>query len=87
VLPTHLLGMAAFFMIVLVENGRIPIDNPAGSIEISMIGEERVLEYSGRGYALMKWGSWMKFFLLSSIFMNVFVIPWGLGTGPAWWAR
>jgi formate hydrogenlyase subunit 4 len=29
----------------------------------------------------MKWGSWMKFFLLSSIFMNVFVIPWGLGSG------
>jgi formate hydrogenlyase subunit 4 len=83
VLPTHLLGMIAFFMIVLVENGRIPIDNPAGSIEISMIEEGRVLEYSGRGYALMKWGSWMKFFLLSSIFMNVFVIPWGLGDGTS----
>ena len=81
VLPTHLLGMVAFFMIVLVENGRIPIDNPAGTIEISMIEEGRSLEYSGRRYALMKWGSWMKFFLLSSIFMNVFVIPWGLGSG------
>lgn len=80
VLPTHLLGMVAFFMIVLVENGRIPIDNPGGSTEISMIEEGRVLEYSGRDYALMKWGSWMKLFLLSSIFMNVFVIPWGLGT-------
>src|ERR1700689_876572 len=80
VLPTHLLGLLAFFMIVLVENGRIPIDNPGGSTEISMIEEGRVLEYSGRQYALMKWGSWMKFFLLSSIFMNVFVIPWGLGT-------
>jgi formate hydrogenlyase subunit 4 len=80
VLPTHLLGLLAFFMIVLVENGRIPIDNPGGTTEISMIEEGRVLEYSGRQYALMKWGSWMKFFLLSSIFMNVFVIPWGLGT-------
>jgi len=79
VLPTHLLGMLAFFMIVLVENGRIPIDNPAGPTEISMIEEGRVLEYSGREYALMKWGSWMKLFLLSAIFMNVFVIPWGLG--------
>ena len=83
VLPTHVLGMVAFFMIVLVENGRIPIDNPAGSIEISMIEEGRVLEFSGRGYALMKWGSWMKFFLLSSIFMNVFVLPWGLGDGTS----
>jgi formate hydrogenlyase subunit 4 len=80
VLPTHLLGMLAFFMIMLVENGRIPVDNPGGSTEISMIEEGRVLEYSGRDYALMKWGSWMKLFLLSSIFMNVFVIPWGLGT-------
>ena len=79
VLPTHLLGMVAFFLLVLVENGRIPIDSPTGSIEISMIEEGRALEYSGRHYALVKWGSWMKLFLLSSIFMNVFVLPWGLG--------
>ena len=79
VLPTHVLGTVAFFMLVLVENGRIPIENPAGSIEISMIEEGRVLEYSGRHYALMRWASWIKLFLLSSIFMNVFVIPWGLG--------
>ena len=79
VLPAHLLGTLAFFMIVLVENGRMPIENPSGSIEISMIEEGRSLEYSGRLYALMRWGSWMKFFLMSSIFMNVFVLPWGLG--------
>jgi formate hydrogenlyase subunit 4 len=70
-------------MLVLAENGRIPIDNPSGTIEISMIEESRVLEYSGREYALVKWGSWMKLFLLSSIFMNVFVIPWGLGNGTS----
>ncbi len=75
VLPTHLLGLVAFFMIVLVENGRIPIENPGVTTEISMIEEGRVLEYSGREYALVKWGSWMKFFLLSSVFMNVFVSP------------
>ncbi len=79
VLPTHLLGLVAFFMLVLAESGRIPIDNPTGSIEISMIEESRVLEYSGREFALIKWGGWMKLFLLSSIFMNVFVVPWGLG--------
>ena len=83
VLPTHLLGALAFFMLVLAENGRIPIDNPSGSIEISMIEESRVLEYSGREYALVKWGSWMKLFLMSSIFMNVFVIPWGLGNATS----
>jgi formate hydrogenlyase subunit 4 len=79
VLPTHLLGLLAFFLLVLVENGRIPIDNPAGSTEISMIEEGRSLEYSGRLYALVKWGAWMKLTLLSAILMNVFVIPWGLG--------
>jgi formate hydrogenlyase subunit 4 len=79
VLPTHLLGAVAFFMLVLAENGRIPIDSPSGVIEISMIEEGRVLEFSGRQYALMKWGGYMKLFLLSSVFMNVFVLPWGLG--------
>jgi formate hydrogenlyase subunit 4 len=83
VLPTHVLGLVAFFMIVLVENGRIPIESPLVSTEITMIEEGRVLEYSGREYALVKWGSWMKFFLLSSIFMNVFVIAWGLGTSTS----
>ena len=83
VLPTHLLGLVAFFMIVLVENGRIPIDTPGGSTEISMIEESRVLEYSGRAYALVKWGGWMKLFLMSSIFMNVFVLPWGLGSASS----
>jgi formate hydrogenlyase subunit 4 len=83
VLPTHILGTLAFFMLVLVENGRIPIENPSGSIEISMIEEGRALEYSGRHYALVRWGSWMKLFLLSSIFMNVFVLPWGLGNATS----
>lgn len=80
VLPTHLLGLVAFLLIVLADNGRIPVENPGVSTEISMIEEGRVLEYSGRAYALVKWGSWLKLFVMSSIFMNVFVIPWGLGT-------
>jgi formate hydrogenlyase subunit 4 len=79
VLPTHLLGAIAFFLLVLAENGRIPIDSQSGTIEISMIEESRVLEYSGRLYALVRWGGWMKLLLLSSVFMNVFVLPWGLG--------
>lgn len=80
-LPGHLLGTVAFFMLVITENGKIPIDNPSGTIEISMIEESRTVEFSGRGYAIAKWGSWMKLFLLSAIFMNVFVLPWGLGNG------
>jgi formate hydrogenlyase subunit 4 len=79
VLPTHVLGLLAFFLLVLLEGARIPIDNPHGSTEISMIEEGRVLEYSGRLYAIAKWASWMKLMVLSAIFMNVFVLPWGLG--------
>ena len=78
-LPTHVLGLVAFFLLVLLEGARIPIDNPTGSTEISMIEEGRALEYSGRNYAIVKWGSWIKLFVLSAIFMNVFVLPWGLG--------
>lgn len=83
VLPTHLLGLVAFFLLVLVEGARIPVDNPTATIDISLIEEPRVLEYSGREYALIKWGSWMKLFVLSSIFMNVFVIPQGLGAADS----
>jgi formate hydrogenlyase subunit 4 len=79
VLPTHLLGLLAFFLLVLVENGRIPIDSPSGVTEISMIEEGRALEFSGGGYALVRWGGYMKLFLLSTVFVNVFVLPWGLG--------
>ncbi len=81
VLPTHVLGAVAFFMLLLAETGHIPVDNPSGTIEISMIEEPRVLEYSGREYAIAKWAGWLKLFLLSAIFMNVFVLPWGLGNG------
>jgi formate hydrogenlyase subunit 4 len=84
VLPTHLLGLLAFFLLVLVENGRIPIDSASGTVEISMIEEGRSLEFSGPGYALVKWGSWMKLMLLSTILMNVFVLPWGLGGTGSW---
>jgi formate hydrogenlyase subunit 4 len=83
-LPTHVLGLVAFFLLVLLEGARIPVDNPAGTTEISMIEEGRALEYSGRNYALVRWGSWMKLFILSSIFMNVFVLPWGLAGTDSW---
>ena len=83
VLPTHVLGTLAFFLLVLLEGARIPVDTPHGHTEISMIEEGRVLEYSGRLFAITKWVSWLKLMLLSSIFMNVFVAPWGLGDGTS----
>jgi formate hydrogenlyase subunit 4 len=76
--PSHVLLMLAFVMLILAEGGRIPVDNPTGHFELAMIDESKSLEYSGRGFALMKWGGQMKFFVLLCIFLNVLVMPWGL---------
>ena len=77
-MPSHVLLVLAFLMLILAEGGRIPVDNPTGHFELAMIDESKSLEYSGRGFALMKWGGQMKFFVLMCIFLNVLVIPWGL---------
>jgi formate hydrogenlyase subunit 4 len=82
--PSHVLLMAAFVMLILAEDSRLPVDSPSGHFELAMIGHSKSLEYSGRGAALMKWGGAMKFFVLLCVFLNVVVAPWGLagGTGP-----
>jgi len=79
--PAHILLLIAFLMLILAEGGRIPVDNPAGHFELAMIDESKGLEYSGRGAALMKWGGQMKFLVLTCIFLNVLVAPWGLAGG------
>jgi formate hydrogenlyase subunit 4 len=79
--PSHVLLILAFLMLILAEGGRIPVDNPSGHFELAMIDESKSLEYSGRGFALMKWGGAMKFFVLMCIFLNVLVTPWGLAQG------
>jgi formate hydrogenlyase subunit 4 len=76
--PSHVLLLLAFLMLILAEGGRIPVDNPTGHFELAMIDESKSLEYSGRGFALMKWGGAMKFFVLLCIYLNVLVAPWGL---------
>jgi formate hydrogenlyase subunit 4 len=76
--PTHVLVMVAFVFIILADEGRIPVDSPSGHTEIAMIGHSKGLEYSGRGAALMAWGSAMKLMLLAIIFVNVLVVPYGL---------
>jgi formate hydrogenlyase subunit 4 len=76
--PAHWLLAAAFFMVILAEAGRIPVDNPATSFELSMIEASRILEYSGQELALMEWGGAMKLFVLLTILLNVLTAPWGL---------
>jgi formate hydrogenlyase subunit 4 len=81
--PAHVLLLIAFLMLILAEGGRIPVDNPSGHFELAMIDESKGLEFSGRGAALMKWGGEMKFLVLTCIFLNVLVAPWGLAHGRA----
>ena len=81
--PSHILVVLAFFLVVLAETGRIPVDNPATHQELSMIDEGRVMEHSGRHLALLHWGADMKLFVLLTIWLNVLVTPWGLAASAA----
>lgn len=76
--PSHVLLVLAFLMLILAEGGRIPVDNPTGHFELAMIDESKSLEYSGPAFALIKWGGYMKFFVLLCVLVNVLVTPWGL---------
>jgi formate hydrogenlyase subunit 4/hydrogenase-4 membrane subunit HyfE len=78
--PSHLLMIAAFFMLVLNETGRIPVENHGGTLEFGQIEEARVVEHSGPGLAFLRWGSHVKQLLLFTIFMNVLVVPWGMSS-------
>lgn len=75
--PSHLFLVAAFFILLTVETERLPIHSSI-HYEIYMIGEARILEYSGPLLALLKWASWMKQAILYTIFLNVLTLPWGL---------
>jgi formate hydrogenlyase subunit 4 len=81
--PAHLLAFAALFIVMLAETGRLPVDNPATHLELTMIHEAMVLEYSGRYLALVEWASAMKLFVFMTLLANLFV-PWGLAepSGP-----
>lgn len=75
--PAHVFLILGFFALLLVETDRLPIHSST-HIEIYMIDEARILEYSGPLLALLKWASMMKQFILYIIFCNVFLLPWGI---------
>jgi formate hydrogenlyase subunit 4 len=78
--PSHVLAAVAFFLVVLVDTGRIPVETHSGTLEFGMIDEARTLEHSGPPLALLRWGSTMKQLILYTILINVFVAPWGLAS-------
>jgi formate hydrogenlyase subunit 4 len=75
--PRHVMAFAALFIVLLAETGRLPIDNPATHLELTMIHEAMLLEYSGRYLALMEWGASLKQLVLLTLLANVF-FPVGL---------
>ncbi|TLY61380.1 MAG: formate hydrogenlyase [Gammaproteobacteria bacterium] len=78
--PSLAFSAIAFTLVLLAENARIPVDNPATHLELTMIHEAMLLEYSARHLALMEWGAALKLFNYACIGFALFV-PWGVATG------
>jgi formate hydrogenlyase subunit 4 len=71
------LALVGLIMVAIAENARIPVDNPATHLELTMVHEAMILEYSGRHLALIEAASYLKLLLYLSVIGCVFV-PWGI---------
>jgi formate hydrogenlyase subunit 4 len=80
--PSLLLAGVAFTMVSLAENARVPVDNPDTHLELTMIHEALVLEYSARHLALMEWAASLKLFAYSCVGLALF-FPWGVAQAHA----
>ncbi|MCL4775358.1 MAG: NADH-quinone oxidoreductase subunit H [Burkholderiaceae bacterium] len=80
--PVLAFAGVAFTMVSLAENARVPVDNPATHLELTMIHEALVLEYSGRHLALIEWAASLKLFVYSCIGLALF-FPWGIAEAQA----
>ena len=77
--PATLLAAAALWIVVVAEAGRLPVDNPATHLELTMIHEATTLEYAGRDLALVELGSAIRLTILLGLWGNLF-LPWGVAT-------
>ncbi|MCX6429393.1 MAG: NADH-quinone oxidoreductase subunit H [Actinobacteria bacterium] len=75
--PSLVFAGIAFIFVFLAENARVPIDNPSTHLELTMIHEALILEYSGRHLALLEWAASLKLFAYSTIGIALF-LPWGI---------
>ena len=80
--PSEILALSGLFIVLIAETGRIPVDNPATHLELTMIHEAMVLEYSGADLALVEWGSALKELLYVTLLADLFV-PFGMATTAA----
>jgi formate hydrogenlyase subunit 4 len=77
--PQRLFALGALLVVIVAEGGRLPVDNPATHLELTMIHEAMVLEYAGPDLALVSVGEAMRLTLLLGLFVNL-VAPWGIAT-------
>jgi formate hydrogenlyase subunit 4 len=82
IVPSMLFALIAFFVVMLAESGRIPFDNPATHLELTMVHEAMVLEYSGKSLAMIQWSQSIKQAILLVLFVNLF-IPAGMASSTA----
>ncbi len=75
--PSFIFALFALILVAVAETGRIPVDNPATHLELTMIHEAMILEYSGRHLALIEWASQLKLMLYGVLIANIF-FPWGI---------
>jgi formate hydrogenlyase subunit 4 len=75
--PASLLAAAALAVVVIAEAGRLPVDNPATHLELTMIHEAMVLEYAGTDLGLIEWASSIRLTVLLGLFGSLF-LPWGI---------
>jgi formate hydrogenlyase subunit 4 len=80
--PSHLLSLSAFVVAIIAETGRVPVDNPDTHLELTMIHEGMILEYSGRYLALMEWAHYMKQMVLFTLAVDIF-FPTGIANDVA----
>jgi len=75
--PSFVFALFALILVAVAETGRIPVDNPTTHLELTMIHEAMILEYSGRHLALIEWASQLKLMLYGVLIANIF-FPWGI---------
>jgi formate hydrogenlyase subunit 4 len=78
------LALIALIIVAIAENARIPVDNPATHLELTMVHEAMVLEYSGRHLALIELAAWVRLLLYISLIACIF-LPWGLANQEPRW--
>ena len=77
--PSFIFAMLGLMMVAVAETGRVPVDNPATHLELTMVHEAMILEYSGRHLALIVWAGQIKLMIYMVLVANIF-FPWGIAT-------